>query len=457
MLRNFMCLLLSSIIMLLSGCSFQSNHLDTTVTELTWVMPAMWDQDEQENREAALNAALEEKEYPYHVTLDVISPETYFQTCLSYSEIHKPVDLMFYGPAMFDEMIALHRFYYSGLVLPLQSYLETDSGRKLKGIYPEIIWDASQINGDVFGIPSPFVPPAAPITILWDRELAEKYDVHPEKWDDLPYHYQDEIEKVSAGEYNRSDFCAICNARSLEYNFPSYTRIIEGYPLYINEDSEDLTVVQREEIPELEKTREFIDNLVAKQYISETQITLNTRYFLYILLYGTSEQELQQRFGPDFEDKYGVIRIGEPRLTRANMGFFTSIASWSSHPDEAFQLLTVVYTDPELSNLLAWGVPNTDYTLENGRAVSNTGLSDTVGGNLWITYPGIFEALDKKALFEESYTNAVPSKILNYCYELSDIYLGSSYSIEENAEQDMKIKHSLQKELDQWIAKEDTP
>lgn len=457
MWKKWLCFLLSSIL-LLSGCSVQSDpHKDGDKTELTWVMPAMWNQKQQEGREDALNAALEEKGYPYHITLDVISPEAYFQTCLSYAEERKPVDLMFYGSALSDEIIALHHFYYSGLVLPLQSYLETDTGYQLKEIYPQIIWDASQINGDVFGIPSPFVPPAAPITILWDRTLAEKYDVHPENWTDLPHHYEDEIQKVASGEAKSSDFYAISNARSLEYVFPTHTRIISNAPFYIDETAEDLTVLHRAEIPELPDITRFLDNLEKKGYLSDTLGGKNTRYFLYVLTYRSSEQELERRFGPDFADRYGVIRIGEPRLTRANMGFFTSIASWSSHPDEAFQLLAAVYTDPELSNLLAWGIPNTDYTVEDGRAVSNTGFSETVGGNLWITYPGSIDVLDKKAVFEEAYTHAVPSKILTFCYDLSDFYLDSSYSIEGTATQDMKLKQSLQKELDQWIAKEDTP
>ena len=44
---------------------------------------------------------------------------------------------------------------------------------------------------------------------IWDRELAEKYDVHPETWNERIWEYADELKKVQEGEADREAFTVI--------------------------------------------------------------------------------------------------------------------------------------------------------------------------------------------------------------------------------------------------------
>jgi len=73
----------------------------------------------------------------------------------------------------------------------------------------------------------------------------------------------------------------------------------------------------------------------------------------------------------------------------------------SVHQEEAFALLSTIYSDADLSNLLVYGVEGEDYRVENGKAVrmeKNVKISvrESEFGNSFLTLPDLFDSAEKK-------------------------------------------------------------
>ena len=82
------------------------------------------------------------------------------------------------------------------------------------------------------------------------------------------------------------------------------------------------------------------------------------------------------------------------------------VSAQSAHPDEAFKLLSALYTNEELANILAYGEENVDYAIEDGRAVlleEGTQSERLIQelqrrslGNTLITLPGEWDSWKKR-------------------------------------------------------------
>src|SRR5690606_3983926 len=62
-----------------------------------------------------------------------------------------------------------------------------------------------------------------------------------------------------------------------------------------------------------------------------------------------------------------VAQILSTGYAQKMIGAVDGVASWSEHKDKAFQLLTMLNTDSDLSNLLRYGIKAVHYELDNGK------------------------------------------------------------------------------------------
>ena len=83
------------------------------------------------------------------------------------------------------------------------------------------------------------------------------------------------------------------------------------------------------------------------------------------------------------------------------------VLNTSSNQQLAIEVLAASMYDETLSNLMIYGVPDKDYTLENGHAIykfnqviSSVGSFSPVGNNL-IAYPNEYEVTDKVLVSEK--------------------------------------------------------
>ena len=68
-------------------------------------------------------------------------------------------------------------------------------------------------------------------------------------------------------------------------------------------------------------------------------------------------------------DTVVVPDLSNPVLAPYPAETATAIASWSQNKEMAFDFLTRLYTDPDIANLIQYGVEGEDYHLEDGYAV----------------------------------------------------------------------------------------
>lgn len=84
------------------------------------------------------------------------------------------------------------------------------------------------------------------------------------------------------------------------------------------------------------------------------------------------------------------------------------IASWSQYKDEALQLLALIASEPELSNLLVLGLEDVHYTVKDGRldfenkdySNGRVPLWTCAMGNYMITHPYLLEPIDKTGTYD---------------------------------------------------------
>jgi putative aldouronate transport system substrate-binding protein len=84
------------------------------------------------------------------------------------------------------------------------------------------------------------------------------------------------------------------------------------------------------------------------------------------------------------------------------------VTSWSRHPEEAMQLLSLVNTDEELANLLYFGEEGRDYQLKDGKAYPETHTDTYCPANPKITHFSLYEA--KGTEKKETYYKKVNEK-----------------------------------------------
>ena len=169
-----------------TGCSTikQTTDKKEKVTKLVWQSEqSFWEHQDY------FNQVLKEKGYPYEV--EFVTSETV--------QKNQTVDLLETGIPTWAEPYDTDKDALEGRLLPLDDYLNTKEGKKIKDAVPEKIWDSYKINGKQYSVISPGLLPDKTVYI-WDKELAEKYNVHPENWDGDLWKYKEELLKVAEGE-----------------------------------------------------------------------------------------------------------------------------------------------------------------------------------------------------------------------------------------------------------------
>jgi ABC-type glycerol-3-phosphate transport system substrate-binding protein len=290
-----------------------------------------------------------------------------------------------------------------GFLTPLDDFLMNGQGIEIVNALPVRDLARSKYKGVTYGVSAHIRPVGA---IAYNKEYLEKYEINVEMLSTDIFENDEVLQIIKNGEggnvtpyaYNDNILDSLGMWRSLMLTPIDTAECIAR--------TEQGATVNLFETPEL---KEFIYKL--------------TDYKDKGLLSFPSENGYGRFFAIDtsvhrddvFESNFVYNRGGQsvvvdtvvvPNMKRPQIAPLwgdvqTGIASWSQNQENALDFLTRLFTDPDIANLIQYGVEGKEYTLQDGVAAYLPGNLLWVFGenytNALITYPRSDTAKDKNA------------------------------------------------------------
>jgi len=244
-----------------------------------------------------------------------------------------------------------------GLLEPLDNYLHTDKGKVLYDSVLPASWDTVTLNHHIYGI-HPMPTAFANLYLFINKSMQDKYRIKlPEQISSLT-ELKSALKTVSEAYKDDKKFVPLyiwlrSSKEITDYDFLSSgiaVRHTEEAPVAFNPLAE----------PEVQHLLQALADYKEHNYVKEGQALdeVNKGNFFAFVSYAYPSTyhagKLQVNITDPVTDVSAhVLRMG--MNIQAPNGI-NGVASWSANKEEAFQLLTLVNTNRELSNLLRHGV-----------------------------------------------------------------------------------------------------
>ena len=415
-LKYFPSLLLCSLYcLLLSGCSFQKKE------EIIWyisnphffhIEDAVPYEDLSSERFDLFNKRLEELDIPAKVTfrylpdMDMSSDESdsitdTYKKSLDFSahlirtlkEQDPQADIVPFSPMEYREFVAL------------DDSLASEKNSSVLDSLPDPIWNVNRINGKTYQIPRGSMPLSDTVysfsaSFLKDYNLTlneqEITSMTPEEVIDFLFPYFEDNRLLDKKYYLTSaDDLSLGNC-----NYYKYLPLLRGF-------SDSSLAVDREngKIVNLLTTEEMLNNLSLAQRIYREDLDIHTELQTAVPVFTIETIPTLEELtvSTAYSDRIR-FSLGK-RYLCPSIG--NGVLNTSSNQQLAIEVLAAFMYDETLSNLMIYGVPDKDYTLENGHAIykfnqviSSVGSFSPVGNNL-IAYPNEYEVTDKVLVSEK--------------------------------------------------------
>ncbi len=386
------------------------------VVTLRWAFTEVGQHTSVKPYETALNQVLKKKGLPWRV---------------SFSGLECSEDNSLAGPLAqrrqmkeenYDIVSCLDSGYYllygmlarEGLLEPLDLRMEgTEEGGRLKEVYPETVWDAVRVKGRIYGIPTISSRlNGLGYYLVVNEELAEKYQISLE--DFTAEELEQAFRTVTDGEWAAGN-TAFCGGEFPDWNVDSQKTLMPFIRISL-EGGEARPVNVLEDEAYLKFRKQTLD-LLCEGYLfrgdscRKTEKEIQKGRFFAMPAYGYSAQAVLRRFRHDW--KIGeTVRLKILEFPKQNEVYYdgsgkAGIWAGSEQKEEAFALLAAIYSDAELSDALAYGLPGRDYQTEDGKVISDpNNIWEGYWGNSLLTRSGWWDS-DKK---EEELGDALASR-----------------------------------------------
>jgi len=312
------------------------------------------------------------------------------------------------------------------LLEPLDAYLQTDDGKKLFNQFDEKAWERASVKGTHYGLNS-FPLLTTSIYLFFNQKITDAYDIQlPDELEDLEQ-VEDMLQLVS--DKSHDDLVPLY----IEFE-PKYLKELIGYDFLENgiaggyDDDGNPYVFNPFEQSNITSLMETLAHYSHQGYLLKDEeagdMVYNGNFFALV----TSAWPMHYSEGILDMGSYSLEVVGyklvDTFVVQLPNGI-NGIASWSEHKDEAFQLLMLLNTDSELSNLLYHGIEGKHYTLVDGKMVPVDESQRTPGyyspANEMLTYPVEHEPVNKEEVYKEWNKNLQMSPIAGFDLDDSDI------------------------------------
>ena len=314
----------------------------------------------------------------------------------------------------------------NGVFLNLTPYLGSDRGEPLYQAVDPLFWKGVTVEQQIFGVPTN-KELATPLQLLFSRELVEKYNFDLSGSLTLES-LEPMLQTIAQNEadciplFFDSDPIDLMATQGYEYLTTNLS------PLVIRTDDPKGTIQNLYETPEAQRMLRLLHRYYKAGYIN-ADAALRT---------GLSRFEDEQVFcrisngGPDssqsFSIDYGypIIAVQASPALVTNMstqGGIMAIKARSRYPREALVFLTAVNTDPEVRNLLNFGVEGVHYQINSDQQVdlksTNYRGVPYAQGNWFILHTMAGEPQNKWDIYRDFNNRASSSRLLGFIPDFS--------------------------------------
>ncbi|MFD0672436.1 ABC transporter substrate-binding protein [Cohnella sp. GCM10027633] len=294
---------------------------------------------------------------------------------------------------------------------------------KLKEALPELAWEDTKIAGKIWAVPNYQIAAKAEGFAIQKRFI-DKYSI-----DVSTIKTQSDIEKVlEVIKQNEPDIIPIAGVSNM-FDFGRQA----GFTKYGYKAGDNMYTIHT--IVETPEYKQFLDrqrSWYEKGYIYQDDATNPSLPDL--LKTGTVAVEWDTTMKPggevDHKARFGgnevvYVRVTEPEFTGVQPTM-TAINRKSKHPEQALKFLELVNTEPELMNLLTYGIKDKHYTMVGDNQVKKIDGSgyvsnDWVMGNAIISYTQEGQDPDVWKKTHELNMSAKRPELSGFKYEASKV------------------------------------
>ena len=333
-----------------------ASEVEEEVVPVTWVIRCD-PQEDDEKVVAAINEILTEKynlelnliaipnaEYNDRMNLMITSGEEW-DLCYTASFTNK-----------FSDNVAREAF------LGLNDLLETEAGKELLEVYPEGLMDIATVNGTVYAVPN-YQLIYSQIGAYIQKDLADEYGLDVDSINDIT-DLEPFMEWVRD---NKEGIWPICEGMS----FVHACQGVEGYTIWdahnVAIDDETYTVKNKIADPSYYEGLKLLNSYYKKGFVrsdaaTAVDITADLAANRYAIIINTAKPGGEVEFSTKYGEDYILVDYGPKYLpSDAGATTMTAINVNSKNPEAALKLISVVWNDPEIFNMLLFGIEGEHY------------------------------------------------------------------------------------------------
>ena len=337
---------------------------------ITWLMPGDKQSDVQSVMDA-VNKIIEPK-LGINLELNIIDTGAYQEKMNLIMSAGEYYDMAFTGyvnkylKAVDNEALA-----------PLSELIEKEAP-ELKEMIPDYMWEDATVNGEIYAVPNQQIV-ATQYAYMLQKDLVEKYNFDYKsvtKSEDLePF-----LKAVKEGEPDIYPYRT--NYGVGMWTLPKYEKLTNMIYVPIDGDSTQAVVIR--DTPEFQQGINVLRDWFKKGYIRQDVEGSGDDSTLYksgrFAVSGTtwkpgSEALVKANLG----EEYVYAKIGEPYVpNRAACATMIGINKDCKYKSEVIKFISLLNSDKDLYNLLAYGIEGKHYTLtDDGKVkyIDNSGYS----------------------------------------------------------------------------------
>lgn len=317
---------------------------------------------------------LTEKRYGFGVEYYKIDFNEYADRTNAMINTNEPFDVMFTWGSHYSAHGS------GGAFLDLTPYLQGEA-YTLYNTVDSRLWQGVRMKGKIYGVPTN--KELAPVAqFLFSESLLKKYHINP-----IQYRTLESLEPILSliKEKEPNVIPMLFTSQRLNLtDYAGYEYIAgEDLPFVVRTGDPTCEVVNIYDTPEMRNVQTVLRRYYEKGYINpdavvRTSVSRFSREQVFCQV-GIGGPEAEQSFSVDYDYPIVSVETSIPCVTNISArGGIMAISAKTKHPQEAISFLNAVNLDPDVRNLLNYGIEGVHYTLTEENQVHR--ISSTYRG-----------------------------------------------------------------------------